>query len=150
MTQSRLDELSILATDNETVALYRQVIETAINLYQNPLGYVPEVASLRLGDPSDQARLILLAGETALAGDQSEWLTKAVPAFSEYSRLPAIDEPLRVRLRILVAESTDDWTELLTDARQLIRVWPLRRRHCAARAKSRLAPEVPRGGSCVG
>jgi len=119
MTQSRLDELSILVTDNETVALYRQVIEAAINLHQNPLGYVPEVASLRVGDPSDQARLILLAGETALAGDQSGWLTKAVPAFSEYSRLPAIDESRRVRLRILIAESTDDWTELLTDARQL-------------------------------
>lgn len=119
MTQSRLDELSILATDNEIVALYRQVIETAINLYQNPLGYVPEIASLRLGDACDQARLILLAGETALAGDQSEWLTKAVPALSEYSRLPAIDESQSVRLRILIAEATDDWAELLTDARQL-------------------------------
>jgi len=119
MTRSRLDELPSAADDGETVARYRLVIEAAINLYQNPLGHVPEVASLRLGDPSDQARLVLLAGETTLAGDQSEWLTKAVPALSEYSLLPAVDESRRVRLRILLAESTGEWTELLDDARKL-------------------------------
>lgn len=120
MTRSRLDELSALARDNETVAVYRDVIETAVGLNDNPLGHVPlDIANLRLADSTDQARLMLLAGETALAGDESEWLAKAVPFLVELSRLPAIDESRRVRLRILIAESTKDWTELLTDARKL-------------------------------
>jgi hypothetical protein len=119
MAHSRLDELASLAPGNETVPLYRNVIETAISLYQNPLGHVPDIAGLRLGDPTDQASLVLLAGETALAGDQSDWLTKAAPVLAEFSRLPAVGESRRVRLRILIAESTEDWTELLTDARKL-------------------------------
>ncbi|WP_157002151.1 hypothetical protein [Agromyces laixinhei] len=119
MTQSRLDELSNLAAGDETVDRYRKVIETAISLYLNPLGYVPDIDGLRQGDPTDQARLILLAGETALAGDQLEWLSRAAPVFAEFSRLPAIDEVRRARLRLLIAESTQDWTELLTDARKL-------------------------------
>ena len=119
MTQSRLDELSKLAAGNEKVALYRRVIEAAIGLYLNPLGYVPDVDTLRLGDPSDQVRLILLAGETALAGDQTEWLMKAEPTLSEFSRLAPIDEVRRTRLRLLIAEATDNWSELLTDARKL-------------------------------
>ncbi|MRG60124.1 hypothetical protein GE115_09605 [Agromyces sp. CFH 90414] len=119
LTQSRIDELSNLAAGNETVDRYRKVIETAISLYINPLGYLPDIDSLRNGDPADQARLILLAGETALAGDESDWLNRAAPVFAEFSRLPALDEVLVTRLRLLVAESTHDWTELLTDARKL-------------------------------
>jgi hypothetical protein len=67
----------------------------------------------------DQVRLILLAGETALAGGQTEWLVRAVPDFAEFSRLAPIDEVRRTRLRLLIAEATDDWSELLTDARKL-------------------------------
>lgn len=119
MTQSRLNELSSLAAGNASVELYHKVIETAIHLYQNPLGHVPDIADLRVGDPSDQARLILLAGETALAGDHLEWLSKGVAVFREFSHLPALDEPLRVRLRLLIAESTKDWTGILTEARKL-------------------------------
>jgi hypothetical protein len=119
MTQSRLDELSKLAANNEKVALYLQVIEAAISLYLNPLGYVPDVDSLRQGDPTDQVRLVLLAGETALAGDQTDWLVKSAPTLSEFSRLAPIDEVLRTRLRLLIAETTADWSEILIDARKL-------------------------------
>jgi hypothetical protein len=119
MTQSRLDELSKLAADNETIRIYRKVIETAIGLYQNPLGCVPDVDTLRLGDPEDQARLVLLAGETALAGDQTGWLRNAALVLAEISRITPVNEVQRTRLRLLIAEATDDWSELLTDARKL-------------------------------
>jgi hypothetical protein len=119
MTQSRIGELARLAAGDETVDLHQKVIETAMNLYLNPLGYVPDIASLRLGDPADQARLVLLAGETALVGDQADWLATGAPVFAELSRFLAIDEVRRTRLRLLLAESTQDWTELLTDARKI-------------------------------
>ncbi|WP_309104959.1 hypothetical protein [Microbacterium sp.] len=119
MTQSRLGELLKQEPGNEAAGRYQKVIEAAIALYMNPLGYAPDIDSLRLGDPYDQARLILLAGETALAGDQSEWLSSAAPVLAEVSRLADIDEVQRARLRLLIAESTQDWTELLTDARKL-------------------------------
>jgi len=120
MTRSRLGELSVLAAGNEKVAVYRQVMEAAIHLYLNPLGQVPAVDTLRLGDPSDQARLILLAGETALAGDMTEWLKMAIPVFSEFSVSGTLAVVQRTRLRLLIAEAKGDWTELLTDARKLV------------------------------
>ena len=119
ITRSRLDELSKLAAENEQVKLYRRVAEVAIDLYLNPLAYVPDIDSLRIGDPIDQVRLALLAGETSLANDYREWLTKAVSVFTELSSISSIDRVLRTRLRLLFAETTADWSELLTDARKL-------------------------------
>ncbi|MGW1667102.1 hypothetical protein, partial [Streptomyces microflavus] len=119
ITRSRLDELSKLAAENEQVTLYRRVSEVAIDLYFNPTGYVPDIGSLRVGDLPDQIRLALLAGETALANDDREWLTRAIPVFVDLSGMSSIDRVLRTRLRLLLAETTVDWSELLTDARKL-------------------------------
>ena len=91
----------------------------ATSLYLNPLGQLPKVDSLRIGDQIDQARLVLLAGETALANDDHGWLSRAESAFAELANVPAIDRVLRTGLRLLSAEATGDWSELLSDARRL-------------------------------
>ncbi|GAA2662170.1 hypothetical protein [Streptomyces vastus] len=119
LTRSQLDELTKLAVTNEHVKRYRRVSEVAIDLYLNPLAYVPDIDRLRIGDPIDEVRLALLAGETSLANDDQEWLTKAVPVFTELSCISSIDRVLRTRLRLLLAETTADWSELLADARKL-------------------------------
>lgn len=118
-TQSQLDELSRLAASSEKTSLYRRVTEVAISLYLNPLAYLPDINSLRIGDLIDHGQLVLLAGETALADDDREWLTKAASVFAELSAEAAIDQVSRTRLRLLLAEATADWSELLTDARKL-------------------------------
>lgn len=119
ITQSRLNELSKLAPDNEQVTLCRSVAKVAIDLYVNPLACVPETDKLRIGRPIDQVRLALLAGETALANDDQKWLSDAVPTLAELSGISSIDRVLRTRLRLLLAEATADWSELLTDAQRL-------------------------------
>ena len=119
MTRSRLDELSKLTPGSETVARCRKVIESAISLYLNPLGYVPDIETLRIGNPLDQANLVLLAGETALVGGQVEWLRNAAAEIAEHAQLPALDNVRRTRLRLLIAEATNDWSELLAEARKL-------------------------------
>lgn len=119
ITQSRLDELSNLAAKDEKVKLYQRVSEVAIGLYLNPVAYVPDIDSLRIGDPVDQVRLALLAGETALSNFDNQWLSKAVPVFAELSGISSIDRVLRTRSRLLLAEATGDWSELLSDARKL-------------------------------
>lgn len=119
IAQSQLDELSDMAPADETVKLSQQVAAIAMALYVNPLGYVPEVDTLRIGSFSDQVQLALLAGETALANDDTDWLIKASPFLAELSSIPMLDVALRTRLRLLLAETTADWSELLGDARQL-------------------------------
>lgn len=119
ITQSRLDELSSLAAEDETVELHRRISEVAIDLYLNPVAYVPDIDSLRVGGSVDQVRLALLAGETALANDDMQWLSKAAPVLTELSGISSIDRVLRTRSRLLLAETTGDWSELLSDARRL-------------------------------
>ncbi|MEH0420509.1 hypothetical protein, partial [Streptomyces sp. B21-083] len=119
ITRSQLDELSRSAAGNEQVKLYQRVSEVAIDLYMNPTAFVPDIGGLRIGDLLDQIRLALLAGETALVNDDREWLTKANPVFVDLSSISSIDRVLRTRLRLLLAETTADWSELLTDARKL-------------------------------
>ncbi|MBP2707391.1 hypothetical protein JOL79_26760 [Microbispora sp. RL4-1S] len=142
ITQSRLEELSKLAEQNEQVELYRRVGKVAIGLYLNPVAYVPDVGSLRIGDSADQVRLALLAGETALSNDDQYWLSRAVPVFTELSGISSIDRVLRTRSRLILAEATGDWSELLTDARRLQLghdllglVTARYARHCALREK---------------
>lgn len=119
LTRSRLDELLQHSPENVLVTQYVKVIEAATSIYFDPLGLVPDVDSLRQGDLADQVRLFLLAGETARASDNTDWLSQAALAFAEFSRLKPIDDLRRTRLRILIAESTTHWSELLTDARKL-------------------------------
>jgi hypothetical protein len=119
LTRTRIEEMSKVAKGQDHVELCRRVTHAATSLYQNPLGQLSEVDSLRIGDQTDQARLVLLAGETALANDNHKWMSHAESALAELANVPAIDRVLRTRLRLLSAEATGDWTELLSDARKL-------------------------------
>lgn len=101
-----------------------RVSETAVNLHFNPLGNVPEVdilvgsVSANPTNAGDRARLLLLAGETALANDVHTWLHAATNHLQEAIDQPSLPEAHRLRLRLLLADATDDWVELLTDARR--------------------------------
>lgn len=79
----------------------------------------PSSQSLQIGDLVDRVRLALLAGETALANDDQDWLLEAVPMLAELSSNNSTDRVLNTRLRLLVAEATSDWAVLLADARRL-------------------------------
>ena len=119
LTQSRLGELSKQAAGSNRVEVCQRVARVAIGLYINPLAYVPDIAILKIGDPFDQVRIALLAGETSLANDDRKWLTKAVSTFTELISTLPLDRVLHTRLRLLLAETTEDWSELLSDARKL-------------------------------
>ncbi len=128
LSQSQLSELErLVATagvSQDTIVFERikacqQVAEAAAGLYLNPLAQLPAVDKLRVGEPLDEIRLMLLAGETALANDDRDWLTSAVPVLAELARVHSAEPALRTRLRLLLAETTSDWTDLLADARQV-------------------------------
>lgn len=114
----RLAELS-RSEQNSRVDEALVVADVAIALYFNPLAQLPTSAKLLLGDTRDQVRLAVLAAEIALADDQKEWLTGALPTLRLLSGEATADSLLSTRLRLLVAECTDDWTDLLGDARRL-------------------------------
>ncbi|GAA1763481.1 hypothetical protein [Nostocoides vanveenii] len=131
LTQSQLAELAKLAAANdatgaassssvgEQVTLCQRVAEAATALYLNPLAQLPAIETLRVGEPLDQIRLLLLAGEAALANNSHAWLTDAVPALTELAGVSSADPVLRTRLRLLLAETTGDWADLLADVRQV-------------------------------
>lgn len=95
------------------------VADSAIRLYFNPLAQLPAPDSLAVGRPSDQAQLGVLAGEIALANDQVDWLIDAQPMLRSLRDETMMKPLLRTRLRLLIAESSDDWIEILDDARKL-------------------------------
>lgn len=101
---------------------HRSVAEIAVRLYANPLAATPNLVDLMVGDTVDRARLAALAGETALATGDNLWLKKnAVRTRNLADRLPATDEnrTLATRLRILAAEGSGEWAQVLGDARAL-------------------------------
>lgn len=117
--QSQMNGLSRVAAENEQIKLYQRVTAVAIDLHHDPLAFAPSIDSLLIGDSLDQVRLVLLAGEMALANDDQEWLDQAVPVFTQLLSSPTLDQVLHTRLRLLLAESTSDWSGLLSDARKL-------------------------------
>ncbi|WP_027587315.1 hypothetical protein [Acidipropionibacterium thoenii] len=131
LTQTQFAELAKLAAPNETtnaadgasvseqIKLCQRVAEAATALYSNPLAQLPGIETLRIGEPLDQIRLLLLAGEAALAKDDREWLTSAVPALTKLAGVSSADPVLRTRLRLMLAETTAEWADLLADVRQV-------------------------------
>ncbi len=98
------------------------VADAALELYENPLAYVPDLDKLSLGEVSDRARLATLASETALADGNHDWLAENASRLEDLTKdLP--DDPeldtLRVRLRVLAAEGSGQWASVLGDARSL-------------------------------
>lgn len=114
----RLSQLTESAGDTAMLREMRQVGVVAFDLYFNPLGTLPSPGSLLLGDGVDRARLLLLAGETALAHDDDDWLRSAAPVVTTVLEDRDLEDDLRVRLRLLLAEGSNDWTALLDDARR--------------------------------
>ncbi|KRA30030.1 MULTISPECIES: hypothetical protein [unclassified Nocardioides] len=97
--------------------------ETALELYENPVAYVPPFEQLMIGETADRARLAALAGEIALADGNLAWLAgnsaKLRRLGLKIDREPDADI-LRVRLRLLAAEGSGRWSEILKDARTLM------------------------------
>lgn len=117
-TFERMRELAESLPEPIVLAKYERVGKTAFEVYTNPLGYLPEPSSLLIGESLDQVRLMLLAGETALALDNTEWLQSAAGDMMTLADDRTIPDVLRVRLRLLVADAKDDWAALLDDARR--------------------------------
>ncbi|GAA5037655.1 hypothetical protein GCM10025738_25980 [Microbacterium fluvii] len=137
---TRLETLVSALPDAEAVADHTSVASRALEIYVHPLGLLPDPGSLRIGEVDDQIRLLLLAGETALALDDTEWLESASTSIAGI-RERGIGDPLQdVRLRLLLAESTGDWGSLLEEARRrklrpdvVSLVFARRARYCAIR-----------------
>ncbi|MCT1479376.1 hypothetical protein [Microbacterium sp. p3-SID336] len=117
-TLGRLDNVKPTDTEDSYLVELRRVGTLAFDLYFNPLGSLPDPPALLAGDAIDRARLLLLAGETALAHHALDWMRSAVPVFASMSEDRELEDAVRVRLRLLIAEATDDWSVLLDDARR--------------------------------
>lgn len=99
---------------------HSHVADVAVGLYSNPLAHVPDLADLGVGSDSDRNRLAALAGETALASDNQDWLTTHVDALVQLAAQAAKDDlSLSVRLRLLAAEGSGNWVSVLDDARKI-------------------------------
>lgn len=101
---------------------HQAVANRAVHLYSNPLASLPSLTDLMIGDILDRARLAALAGETALAAGNHEWLKKSATQMRNLAtKLPAVahNDTLRIRLRILAAEGSGRWAPILGDARKL-------------------------------
>jgi hypothetical protein len=94
------------------------VVNSAIGLYVNPLGRVPKLDELPACDPEDRARLLITAGETALAGADFDWLRGAIDAVEDAANGIQTGTLAWVRLKLLVADATDEWTDVLSLARR--------------------------------
>lgn len=108
--------------DKKAARDHQAVAERAVHLYSNPLASVPSLTDFLVGDVLDRARLAALAGETALAVSNYEWLKKSAIRIRNLADKPpaaAQNDTLRVRLRILAAEGSGTWAPVLGDARAL-------------------------------
>lgn len=101
---------------------HQAVANRAVHLYTNPLGTLPNLTDLMIGDVLDHARMVALAGETALAAGNYAWLKKGATRIGNLAaKLPVAsqNDTLRTRLRILAAEGSGKWAPVLVDARTL-------------------------------
>lgn len=117
---ARIDIGSLVAqTPGAETEEHHAVAELAVGLYSNPLAQVPDLADLDVGSVSDRARLAVLAGETALASSNQDWLATHADALVELAAQATKDNlRLSVRLRLLAAEGSNNWVSVLDDARK--------------------------------
>lgn len=118
-TIRRLEQIAADESGSEVANACLSVAHAAISLHVNPLGQVPAFDSLALGDLESRARLAILAGEIALSNDLDSWLEEAAQDMGDIASELEADGLLRTRLRLLVAEATQDWSHILADARKL-------------------------------
>lgn len=119
LSARRLQQIAADVPDDARVRDLAAAAEAAIDLYLNPLGHTPAPDALSHGDPGDHARLALLAGEIALANDRLDWLIQASNLLADLAAWAGTDRVLRTRIRLLIAEASGDWTDVLGDARKL-------------------------------
>jgi hypothetical protein len=89
-------------------------------MYEHPLGELPDLDVLMSVGPSeiDRARLVLLAGEVALADGLMSWLEDGAPRLLEPANESlSDDEGVPLRLMLAAAEVTGDWAGLVSNAR---------------------------------
>lgn len=108
-------------TADDPVRAQAAVARTAVEMYGHPLGQLPApeaVAAAAGDDRSDRARLVLLAGEIALADGARDWLSVAAPTIAELAdQVATVDATVAQRLRLVAADVTGEWSALLRDAR---------------------------------
>ena len=96
------------------------VARAAVRIAQHPLGQLPAASELPADGPraGDVAQLLLLAAETALAVDDRDWLAGAHPLLDERAdSVTDVDAALTVRLELVAADATGEWSGLLARAR---------------------------------
>lgn len=114
-----LQQIAADTPDDAHVRKLATVADKAISLHLNPLGEVPKPESLAHGELNDRLHLAVLAGETALANDRKAWFSEAFVFLTDLAARTDADQSLRTRLRLLIAETSDDWASILEDARKL-------------------------------
>ncbi|MEP7766001.1 hypothetical protein [Sanguibacter sp. 25GB23B1] len=120
IAKQRIQEIAGGRRPGGSVSEFTRVAQVAADLYLNPLGYSPPASELEVGDDADRLCLAVLAGETALANDNIEWLRTELPKLAILTTKSAGTLGLRTRLRLLLAEAVDDWTDILTESRRLL------------------------------
>ncbi len=98
-----------------------QIAQAALRAYNHPFDELPVVdeQAAEPALPFDQARLLLLYGEIALASGQTSWLENHLQAVTTAAdAVGEQDIELHVRLRLVAADTTGSWTQLLRDARR--------------------------------
>ena len=106
-------------TDDTAVQDLLKVAQAVLASSRHPLGQAPDLAILTADvPPVHQARLLLLAGEAELAQGWVPFDTETVTKVQTLlATTPDIEQALAVRLELCVAESSSDWTSLLSKAR---------------------------------
>lgn len=103
-----------------------RIAQSAVRAYTHPFDELPVIDELPIIDkqavelaaPLDQARLLLLYAEIALASGQTEWLEDHLQRLvTSAETVDQQDLDLQVRLRLVAADTTGNWIELLRDAR---------------------------------
>lgn len=104
--------------DDPVVQAAIKTASRALRTYSNPFGHpaAAVVADLQGIVPIDAARLLLLAGEAAIA-DAGESALAAQPFTAAADRVSSHDRELAVRLRLVAADVDGSWPKLLQEAR---------------------------------
>lgn len=114
----RIEQMADAHKDDSRIVGYARASTTMLTLVSDPLADVPDFADLHIGDLSDQSRLAVLAGEMGIATFNMHRVTDAKQRFHDLISVTELEELTRIRLRLILAEASEDWTDLLDDARR--------------------------------
>lgn len=99
-----------------------QIADAAVRAYNHPFNDLPAAVDELAVEPAlriDHARLLLLCAEIELASGQIGWLEQRLQTLNAAAEtVGGQDLELQVRLRLVVADTTGAWVDLLRDARR--------------------------------